>query len=171
MAKAIGAFERKLLTPARWDKYLRGDENALTPEEKAGFNAFVATGCQTCHAGAYVGGNHYQKLGLAKPWPDASDPGRQKATKNEADRLVFKVPSLRNVEKTGPYFHNGKVGTLDEAVASMAEFQLGRKLTDTEVKSIGTWLKSLTGELPVEYIKEPSLPKSTVKTPKPDLSE
>ena len=171
MAKAIGAFERKLLTPARWDRYLRGENDALTPEEKAGFNTYVGTGCQTCHLGTYVGGNLYQKLGLAKPWPDNSDPGRLKTTKNESDRLVFKVPSLRNVEKTGPYFHNGRVGTIDEAVANMAEFQLGKKLTGAEVKSIVVWLKSLTGELPAEYTKEPTLPRSTGNTPKADLSD
>ena len=109
MAKAIGAFERRLVTPARWDKFLGGDQNALTSDEKAGFNAYVEAGCQTCHAGAYLGGNLYQKLGMVKPWPDASDPGREKITKSEADRMVFKVPSLRNIDKTGPYYHNGKV--------------------------------------------------------------
>ncbi len=171
MAKAIGAFERKLVTPARWDKFLRGDQTALTPEEKAGFNAYIATGCQTCHVGAYLGGNLFQKLGVAKPWPDESDPGRSNVTKSEADRLVFKVPSLRNVAKTGPYYHNGQVATLEEAVSKMAEYQLGKTLPPAEVKSITTYLNSLTGELPVDYIKEPPLPKSTDKTPKPDLSD
>jgi cytochrome c peroxidase len=81
--------------------------------------------------------------------------------------LVFKVPSLRNTEKTGPFFHNGKVGTLDEAVKEMAEYQLGKQLTENEVASIVTFLKTLTGEIPAEYIKPPELPKSTAKTPKP----
>lgn len=171
MAKAIGAFERKLVTPARWDKFLKGDQAALTEEEKAGFNTYTTAGCQACHAGALLGGNLYQKLGLVKPYPDASDPGRAKVTKSEADRMFFKVPSLRNIEKTGPYFHNGKVAALDQAVAHMAEYQLGKPLNETEVRSIVAFLKSLTGELPADYIKEPALPKSTSKTPKPDLTD
>ncbi len=171
MAKAIGAFERKLTTPSRWDKFQRGDQTALTAEEKAGFNTYVEAGCQTCHAGKYVGGNLYQKLGAAKPWPDTADPGREKVTKNEADRLVFKVPSLRNIEKTGPYYHNGKVTTLEEAISTMAEYQLGKTLSPEQVNSITVWLKSLTGEVPAEYIKEPVLPKSSAKTPKPDMTD
>jgi cytochrome c peroxidase len=167
MAVAIGAFERKLLTPARWDKFLRGDQAALTPEEKAGFNTFVAVGCTACHAGTYVGGNLFQKMGLMKPYPDQSDPGRFQVTKAESDRMFFKVPSLRNVEKTGPYFHNGKVARLEQAVAEMGEYELGRQLSQAEVRSIVTWLKALTGELPAEYIKPPVLPKSTARTPKP----
>jgi cytochrome c peroxidase len=167
MARAIGAFERKLVTPARWDRFLKGDQAALTPEEKAGFNTFVSAGCQTCHAGALAGGNLYQKIGVVKPYPDASDPGRAKVTKSESDKLVFKVPSLRNIEKTGPYFHNGKVAKLDDAVRQMADYQLGRQLSDAEVQSVAAWLKSLTGEIPAEYIKAPELPKSTRRTPKP----
>jgi cytochrome c peroxidase len=166
MAKAIGAFERKLITPSRWDKFLRGDQTALTDAEKTGFNDYMEAGCQTCHAGAYLGGNQYQRLGAAKPWPDASDPGREKVTKNEADRLVFKVPSLRNIEKTAPYFHNGKVETLEEATTRMAEYQLAKPLTPQKVASIATFLKALTGDIPADYIKLPELPKSTNKTPK-----
>jgi cytochrome c peroxidase len=170
MARAIGAFERKLVTPSRWDKFLRGDSQALTNEEKKGFNVFMETGCQACHAGTYLGGNLYQILGLVKPWPDTSDPGREKVTKNAADRMVFKVPGLRNVAETKPYYHNGKVQTLEEAVSRMAEYQLGKILDEGQVRSIVTWLKALTGEIPAEYIKMPVLPKSTNKTPKPDLS-
>ncbi len=170
MAKAIGAFERKLVTPSRWDKFLRGDQSALTNEEKAGFNAYMETGCQACHAGAYVGGNMYQKMGLAKPYPDTADPGREKVTKSETDRMVFKVPSLRNIEKTKPYYHNGKVETLEAAVSRMGEYQLGKNLSDAQVNSIVIWLKSLTGDIPAEYVKPPELPKSTAKTPKADIS-
>ncbi len=169
MAKAIGAFERKLVTPSRWDKMLRGDQNALTAEEKAGFNAYMEAGCQNCHVGALLGGNLYQKLGVAKPWPDPADPGRAKVTNNEAEKLVFKVPSLRNIAKTGPYYHNGKVSTLEESVITMADYQLGKKLSDIQAKAIVTYLNSLTGDLPMEYIKEPALPKSTDKTPKAEL--
>jgi cytochrome c peroxidase len=167
MGKAIGAFERKLVTPARWDKFLKGDETALTAAEKAGFQTYVASGCQTCHAGALLGGNMFQKIGTVKPWPDASDPGRFKVTKSEADKFLFKVPSLRNIEKTGPYFHNGKVGTLNEAIAQMAAYQVGKSLNDAELQSIMVWMKSLTGDIPADYIKKPDLPKSTAKTPKP----
>jgi len=171
MARAIGAFERKLTTPSRWDKLLAGDQNALTAEEKAGFRAYYEAGCQTCHAGAYVGGGSYQRLGMVEAWPDTSDPGREKVTKSDADRMVFKVPSLRNIDRTGPYYHNGKVATLAEAVSTMAQYQLGKTLTDAQVQSIVTWLGTLTGDLPAGYIKEPVLPKSTAKTPKPDKGE
>lgn len=166
MAKAIGAFERKLITPSRWDKFLEGDQAALTPAEKAGFNAFIDAGCQTCHSGSLLGANLYQRLGVIKPYPDTSDQGRFQVTKSDADKMVFKVPSLRNIEKTGPYFHDGKVGTLEEAVRRMGEYQVGKQLSDATIQSIVTWLKSLTGEIPAEYIKPPALPHSTAKTPK-----
>ena len=168
MANAIGAFERKLLTPSRWDKFLQGDAAALTPAEKKGFNTFISAGCQACHAGALLGGATYQKLGVIKPFPDESDGGRFQVTKNEGDKMVFKVPSLRNIEMTGPFFHDGKVGTLFEAVEHMAEYQVGKKLTDSQIQSIITWLKSLTGELPADYIKPPKLPESTPRTPRPE---
>jgi cytochrome c peroxidase len=169
VAKAIGAFERRLITPSRWDKFLRGDETALTDKEKIGFNDYMEVGCQACHAGAYLGGNQYQRLGAIKPWPDTSDPGREKVTKNESDLMVFKVPSLRNIAMTAPYFHNGKVETLPDAITRMAEYQLGKTLTPEKVQSIATFMRSLTGEIPAEYIKQPELPKSTSKTPKPEL--
>jgi len=170
MANAIGAFERRLVTPARWDRFLKGDEAALTDAEKAGFNKFVETGCTNCHNGVYVGGNSYQKLGLVKPWPRSADPGRYAVTKNAADRMVFKVPSLRNIDRTAPYFHDGSVTKLEEAIAMMAQYQTGKTLKPAEVESIAVWLRSLTGEIPANYIKPPALPKSTAATPKPDLS-
>ncbi len=170
MAKAIGAFERKLVTPSRWDKFLSGDQNALTPEEKAGFNAFMQAGCQGCHAGAYLGGEMYQKLGAVKDWPDITDPGREKVTKLEGDRMMFKVPGLRNIEKTQPYYHNGKVETLEDAVSRMAEYQLGKTLSPEQLKSIVLFLGTLTGDIPAEFVKPPELPKSTDNTPKPDIN-
>lgn len=157
-ANAVGAFERKLVTPSRWDRYLKGDKNALTAAEKAGFNKFVEVGCASCHMGPYVGGSSYQKLGVAKPYPDQKDLGRHAVTKNESDRMLFKVPSLRNIEKTGPYYHHGKVATLDQAVAQMAEYELGKQLQPGEVQSIVAFLKSLTGTLPAEYVQAPKLP-------------
>jgi len=169
MALAIGTFERGLLTPARWDLFLNGDKTALTEEEKKGLHAFLATGCQTCHAGALLGGNLYQKLGVMKAYPDASDPGRYKVTSVESDKMMFKVPSLRNVAKTAPYFHNGKVVTLDDAVAQMAEFQLGKRLPPSDVSSIVAFLNAMTGDIPATYIQRPELPKSTAKTPKPEV--
>ena len=168
LAKAIGVFERKLVTVSRWDKFLGGDRAALSDEEKAGLNKFLDAGCQNCHNGIYVGGSMFQKLGLARPWDNANDPGRFAVTKQEADRMVFKVPTLRNIEKTAPYFHDGSIATLEEAVRKMADHQLARTLNKEEADSIATFLKALTGELPTEYIKEPPLPKSTGKTPPPD---
>jgi cytochrome c peroxidase len=167
-AKAIGAFERTLSTPSRWDKFLRGDSAALTDEEKAGFNKFAEVGCLACHAGAYVGGAMFQKLGIAKPWPSTADPGRFAVTKQEADRMVFVVPSLRNVEKTAPYFHDGSVAKLDDAVRKMAEYQLGRNLKDEEVQEIVTWLKTLTAKLPPNEIRPPETPNAAAAAAKPD---
>jgi cytochrome c peroxidase len=171
MARAIGAFERKLVTPSRWDQFLKGDKAALSEAEKAGFNKFVEVGCASCHAGAYVGGNMFSKLGVAKPYPEQKDLGRYAVTKKESDKMVFKVPSLRNIEKTGPYFHDGRVKTLEEAVELMAEYELGKKLSSADTQAIVTWLKTLTGELPKDYIRQPQLPPSGKSTPKPDLSD
>jgi cytochrome c peroxidase len=167
MALAIGTFERGLVTPSRWDKYLKGDGSALTAEERQGFHDFVAAGCQSCHSGTLLGANLYQKIGLMKKYPDTSDLGRYKVTMIESDRMLFKVPSLRNVVKTAPYFHNGKVRTLNEAVATMAEYQLDKNLSGEEISAIVAFLNSLTGDLPAQYIQKPELPKSTAKTPKP----
>jgi cytochrome c peroxidase len=167
-ARAIGVFERKLMTPSRWDKFLAGDQAALTDAEKAGFNKYMEAGCQACHAGTYLGGEVYQRLGAAKPYPDTSDTGRAALTKQDSDRMIFKVPSLRNIDRTGPYFHTGKVNTLDAAVSEMAEYQLGKPMAAEDVASIVTFLKTLTGDIPTEYIKPPALPKSTAKTPKPN---
>lgn len=103
-----------------------------------------------------------------KAYPDQSDLGRGKVTKADADKMSFKVPSLRNIEKTGPYFHNGKVEAIEEAVAQMADYQTGKRLSPADAKLIATFLKTLTGELPTEYIKQPKLPRSTPATPKPE---
>ena len=167
-ATAIAAFERKLVTPSRWDKFLNGDQTALTEDEKKGFLTFMDTGCQTCHLGTYVGGNMFQKAGLVTPWPSQEDAGRFDLTKQETDRMFFKVPSLRNIDKTGPYFHNGQVASLDEAVTLMARHQLGKELKPEDVSSIVTFLKALTGDIPTAYIQMPTLPESGPKTPKPD---
>lgn len=169
VAKAIAAFEDRLVTPAPWDRFLEGDRTALDNQAKAGFLVFTQVGCQACHAGVLLGGNLYQKLGSVVPYPDQSDTGRFEFTKEEADRMYFKVPSLRNIEKTGPYYHNGKVATLEEAIRLMGKHQLGRELTTEQIGQIAHWMKSLTGEIPEEYMREPKLPESSPSTPKPDL--
>ncbi len=153
---AIGAFERKLVTPGAWDRFLDGDTTALTPEERIGFNTFVATGCQACHNGMLVGGGMYQKLGAVEPWPDKSDIGRAAITHEASDTLVFKVPMLRNVARTAPYFHNGSVATLPQAVALMAKHQLGKTLSPEDVNRIVAYLNALTGEVPASYIAAPA---------------
>ena len=168
--RAIGAFERKLLTPSRWDDFLKGQGSALSDAEKAGFNKFVETGCTTCHNGPAVGGMLYQKLGLVKPWVGLKDDGRAKATKNDAEKGFFKVPSLRNINKTGPYLHDGSISDLPTMVRMMAEHQLGRTLSDDDTKSIVTFLEALTGALPEKLVATPTLPPSGPDTPKPDAS-
>ncbi len=165
--KAIGAFERKLVTPSRWDKFVGGDATALTDEEKRGAKAFMDAGCTTCHSGPYLGGQMYQKAGLVKPWPNQKDQGRYEVTKKDSDKMMFKVPSLRNIAKTAPYFHDASATTLDQAVTIMADHQLGKRLEEAQVKAIVTFLNALTGDLPKDLIKKPELPKSTAKTPKP----
>lgn len=170
MAKAIGAFERKLVTPAPFDKYLAGDEAALSAEAKDGLAVFMASGCTACHGGPLLGGAMYMKTGLVAAYADTTDTGREQVTKNAADKFMFKVPSLRNIEKTAPYFHDGKVADLASAVKEMAKLQLGKQLTDAEVAKIVAFLASLTGEPPAALIAKPALPPSGKKTPKPDPS-
>jgi cytochrome c peroxidase len=166
VANAIGAFERHLVTPGRFDAFLAGDATALTDGERAGLDTFVATGCTACHSGALLGGTSYQKLGAVVPY-ETTDLGRGKLTGNEADNYFFKVPSLRNIAKTGPYFHDGKVATLPEAVTLMAKHQLGRDLKPEEVASIVLFLEALTGEVDQAYVARPELPASGPKTPGP----
>lgn len=167
-ARAIAAFERKLLTTSRFDKFLAGDEKALTEQERRGLELFAASGCTTCHNGPSVGGTSFQKLGVIEEYP-TEDKGRFAVTKNEEDLRKFRVPTLRNVEKTGPWFHDGSVKELPTVVRLMAKHQLGTTFTDAEVDDIVAFLKSLTGELPgSEVLTAPALPPSTKATPKPD---
>ncbi|HRN82805.1 MULTISPECIES: cytochrome-c peroxidase [Nitrosomonas] len=145
VGKAIGAFERTLLTPSRFDDFLKGDENALTENEKRGLKKFIHMGCVTCHNGIAIGGNSFRKLGIVKPY-ETDDLGRYEVTGLETDKKVFKVPSLRNVTKTGPYFHDGSVETLDEAIREMAEHQLGRGVGKGFVRDVKAFLGSLTAK-------------------------
>jgi len=153
---AIAAFESGLLTPARWDKYLQGDESALSDQEKQGLRVYLRSGCASCHAGRDMGGNSYQKLGAYRNWPDqTTDPGRLALTHQQRDRMYFKVPTLRNVERTGPWFHDGHVRTIQQAVRLMAQYQTGHPLSDADVQSITTFLNALTGDIPQQYIQPP----------------
>lgn len=165
-AHAIGAFERGLLTPSRLDAYLKGDKTALSAEELAGAKTFVEVGCASCHLGPTLGGRSFQKLGLKQPYPD-EDPGRMAVTGKESDRARFKVPALRNITETGPYFHNGQVKTLEEAVSLMGVHQLGKTLTPEEIASIVTFLGALKGEIPADYIAPPKLPPAESAKPEP----
>lgn len=167
MAQAIGAFERNLLTPSRFDEFLQGDIAALDETELVGLQTFIEAGCITCHMGPAVGGSVYQKLGLVKAYV-TEDQGRFEVTGVEADRLVFKVPSLRNVAETAPYFHDGSISTLNRAVSLMAEHQLGKQLDAQENASIRAFLAALTGEVDESYIAKPTLPPSGPDTPAAD---
>ncbi|SFS17233.1 cytochrome c peroxidase [Dyella sp. OK004] len=167
---AIAVFEATLVTPnAPFDKYLRGDANALTHEQKEGLRTFMDKGCIACHRGVNIGGEMYAKFGLIKaPGSDirpAADKGRFAISKSSGDEFVYKVPTLRNITLTAPYFHSGQVRDLGEAVKIMGEAQLGQKLSDTDVNNIVLFLGSLTGAQPkVDY---PVLPPSGPDTPAP----
>jgi cytochrome c peroxidase len=170
VASAIAAFEATLITPnAPFDKYLRGDAEALTAEQKDGLRLFMDKGCSSCHAGINVGGQKYAPFGVVeKPGANIlprTDKGRLMVTKTVDDEYVFRVPPLRNVELTPPYFHSGNSWDLRQAVAVMGTSQLGQKLSDEEVTKITAFLKSLTGEQP--RIVYPILPPSTASTPRP----
>ncbi len=156
LANAIGAYERVLISPGRFDQFVNGDVNALTTEEKKGFITFNTVGCMTCHYENALGGLNSQKLGLIEPWPNQKDQGRFESTGQEHDRMVFKVCSLRNVAETAPYFHDGSVETLKEAIRLMAKHQLGIELKENEVNEIETFLKCLTGTVHHEAVKPPS---------------
>jgi cytochrome c peroxidase len=163
---ALAVFTRQLVTPSKWDKFVAGDATALTDPEKQGFLKFVDTGCPTCHVGPLVGGTMYQKLGKEKPWPNQKDKGRSGVTKSGSDDMMFRVASLRNIEHTGPYFHDASAKALDEAVKDMATYQLAKTLSDDDAKSIVTWLDTLSAEVSPALSKAPTLPPSTAKTPK-----
>ena len=148
IARALAAYEETLVSRGRWDRFLEGDQAALTPEEKAGFNRFIDIGCVTCHFGPHIGANMFQKVGLVKAWPDSRDRGRFEITRRDADWMVFRVPTLRNVAQTGPYFHDGSVSDLDTVIEMMAWHQLGKRIDKEDVRLIRSWLASLTGDPP-----------------------
>jgi len=169
MARAIGAFERKLITPAPFDAFLAGDDSALDAAQLAGLQRFMDTGCTACHTGALLGGTTFQKLGVVHPYDDA-DKGLEEVTGKASDRQIFKVPSLRNIAETGPWFHNGQVATLAEAIRLMAYHQLGNELAPERIAEIEAFLGSLTGTVDPAYVAKPELPANGPDTPAPDPS-
>lgn len=165
---AIAEFEKTLVTPnSRFDQWLLGKPDALTADELAGYRLFKQSGCVACHNGEAVGGNSFQKMGIVEPYKTwSSAAGRADITGKDSDRFSFKVPTLRNVELTYPYFHDGAADTLGEAVDIMGRLQLGRQFSATEIAKIVAFLKTLTGDQP--RIVLPILPPSSDKTPRPE---
>ncbi len=160
---AIGAFERSLLSPSRLDSWLLGDEAALSPREKKGLERFLNLGCADCHGGAGLGGSMYEKFGIHMDYWKATaspeiDRGRADVTGDPQDLYVFKVPSLRNVAVTPPYFHDGSVRELSRAVEIMGRTQLGLEMTPEELQELLDFLEALTGELPRMFLEAPLLP-------------
>lgn len=144
IAAAIAAFERTLITTDRFDEFQKGNLQALSAQEKRGLRVFLDTGCASCHQGPLLGGQMFQKLGVVHPYERQNDQGRMSVTKRERDRQVFKVAALRNVGLTAPYFHDGRVGSLQEAVEKMAWLQLGQKLTPQDRDAIVSFLRALS---------------------------
>lgn len=167
VTQALAAFEETLVTPnARFDRWLQGDAKAINANELAGYQLFKSSGCTACHNGVAVGGGLFQKMGLVKPFETRNPAqGRYGVTHQESDRMVFKVPTLRNVELTYPYFHDGSAATLTQAVDVMGRVQLGRQFTSDENAQLVAFLKTLTGTQPALTL--PVLPPSTDATPAP----
>ncbi len=170
--KAIALFEATLITPnAPFDRYLRGDHDALTAKQKAGLALFMEKGCADCHNGQNIGGGMYARFGATiKPGAELlppDDKGRATVTKDADDTYVYKVPTLRNITLTAPYFHTGKIWSLKEAVASMGAIQKGEQLSKDEVEKITAFLESLTGEQP--KVTYPILPPDGATSPRPAL--
>ncbi|TBR80991.1 cytochrome B6 [Campylobacter novaezeelandiae] len=144
---AIAEFEKTLVTlNSPFDRYLQGDATAISQKAKRGYEAFKNNGCIACHQGKNIGGNMYQKIGVFEDYPNQEVLGRYEITKNPEDKMVFKVPSLRNIAKTAPYYHDGSIPTLDACVQFMAYYQLGKFLDQKTVDDIVAFLESLTGE-------------------------
>lgn len=146
VSRALAAYERTLPRRSRWDAFLDGDEEALSAEEKNGLKTFLEAGCTDCHAGPYLGAATFEKVGVVQAWPNQNDERRFPITHHEADKMALRVPGLRNVGETAPYFHDGSAASLPEAVELMARHQLGIDLSPEEVDAIVTWLQSLTEE-------------------------
>lgn len=167
VTRAIAAFEETLVTPnSRFDQWLTGNTAAINDQEKRGYQLFKNSGCVACHNGVALGGSSFQKMGLIEPYQTKNpNVGRAAVTGNDAERFNFKVPTLRNVELTYPYFHDGEAKTLTEAVDIMGRLQLGRIFSEEENADIVAFLKTLTGEQPKFQL--PQLPPSGPETPSP----
>lgn len=167
VTEAIAEFEKTLVTPnSKFDRWLKGDDKAITEKELSGYKLFKEAGCVACHNGPNIGGGSFQKMGVTKEYiTENTSVGRAGVTGKEADRMFFKVPTLRNVELTYPYFHDGAADTLDQAVDTMGKLQLGREFTVEERSKIVAFLKALTGDQP--SFKLPQLPVSSDSTPRP----
>ncbi len=155
-SQALAIYQRTLRTPAPFDAFQKGDNRALNAQQRVGLEKFIATGCIACHRGALLGGDSLQKFGVFKDYWLATgsktiDAGRFTATKKEEDKYIYRVPMLRNITRTGPYFHDGSVATIEQAVRVMAEVQLGKALPDQDVGDIVAFLESLTGAIPAHY--------------------
>jgi cytochrome c peroxidase len=168
VTKAIAAFEETLVTPnARFDRWLKGDRSAITATELEGYQLFKSSGCAMCHNGPAAGGRTFRKMGIVEPYrTDNPAEGRFAVTGRDADRFSFKVPSLRNVELTYPYFHDGAADTLAESVDVMGRIQLGKRYSPQENAKIVAFLKTLTGDQPSFQL--PQLPPSSDATPRPN---
>jgi cytochrome c peroxidase len=153
IAEAIAAFERTLITPSRFDDFMNGDSGALSEAEQRGLNDFIKIDCKSCHDGKLLGGEAYEPLGKENPYENQADLGVYALTKDEDDRMVFKVSPLRNVALTAPYFHDGKIQTLDEAVRKMGKLQLDKELTDQQTSDITSFLRALTDKRREQYVK------------------
>lgn len=166
IAEALAAFETTLTTPnAPFERYLKGDKNALTQQQIDGLKLFRRSGCIRCHSGNLLGGTSFQKVGSVRPYvTDNSSKGRMDVSGKLWDEMMFKVPTLLNVERTAPYFHDGAVKTLPDAVKKMADIQLDMNLSEKQVEEIVAFLESLNGELP--KIEKPTLPPSGPETRK-----
>jgi len=168
VARAIGAYERTLMSASPFDKYLKGATQALAPTAKAGLRKFIGAGCANCHNGVNIGGGMFQRFGKVEDYWKATgsqeiDKGRVDVTTDPSDLYVFRVASLRNVAMTAPYFHDGSVATLQEAIRVMGRVQLGVRLTDEDVRHIEAFLDTLTGEVPEDFATAPTLPAGAFK--------
>lgn len=158
LSQALARFEETLITPSRFDKFLQGDSQSLTTSEKAGLKTFMNRGCVACHFGPGLGGSRFHKFGIIAPYKHQQDLGRYEVTKAARDRYLFKVPLLRNIEHTGPYFHDGKIKDLKEAIQIMVKTELGTEFSNQETDTLEAFLKSLSGEVPAAAKSIPILP-------------
>jgi cytochrome c peroxidase len=153
ITRAIAAFERSLITPSRFDDFLEGDRTALSEAELRGLESFLKLDCNSCHDGMLVGGETYEPLGKEHPYENQADQGIYEISGDEDDRMVFKVAPLRNVALTAPYFHDGKIASLDEAIRKMGKLQLNEELDDSQVNDIASFLKALTDKNREKYLE------------------